>query len=124
MPSRSAVSSIVLLTLRKPAATRCVLRDALLRSAPHDEGDSLATSEAYLILRRPQSGRLEGRTGGPQVPVRVRYFFQKPRIAASLARKACDSASCPPIITTPLSSSLYCSARCTNPPTQPSSSEI
>ena len=41
-----------------------------------------------------------------QAPVRARYFFQKPRIAASLARKFCDCASCPPIITTPLSSSL------------------
>jgi hypothetical protein len=28
-----------------------------------------------------------------QAPVNARYFFQKPRIAASLARKFCDSAS-------------------------------
>src|ERR1700761_2682689 len=59
-----------------------------------------------------------------QAPVNARYFFQKPRIAASLARKFCDCASWPPIITTPLPSSLYCRARCTKPPTQPSSIEI
>src|SRR5207248_4706555 len=42
-----------------------------------------------------------------QLPVSERYSFQKPRIAASLARKGCGSASYPPIMTTPVSSSLY-----------------
>jgi len=41
---------------------RCVLRDALLRSAPQDEEDLQMAIKASLILRSPRSGRLEGRT--------------------------------------------------------------
>src|SRR5207247_1223575 len=72
-------------------------------------GTAGVSDRAPCVLR---DGRLEGRTGirprliPSQAPVRARYFFQKPRIAASLARKFCDSASWPPIIMTPLSSSL------------------
>jgi hypothetical protein len=34
----------------------------VLRTPPQDEEDSCLALKAYLILRRPQSGRLEGRT--------------------------------------------------------------
>ncbi len=48
--------------MRTAAARTCVLRDALLRSAPQDEVDLYVASKAHLILRSPRSGRLEGRT--------------------------------------------------------------
>src|ERR1700751_4509659 len=38
------------------------LRDALLWSAPQDEGKLDMASKTHLILRSPLSGRLEGRT--------------------------------------------------------------
>ncbi len=44
-----------------PAPEPCVLRDAPHRGAPQDEEHFLMTSKAHLILRRPRSGRLEGR---------------------------------------------------------------
>src|ERR1700687_5842334 len=38
----------------------CVLRDASLRDAPQDEGYLCVRSKAYLTLRKPRSGCLEG----------------------------------------------------------------
>jgi hypothetical protein len=40
--------------------------EASLREAPQDEGILLMPSTAYLILSRPRSGRVEGRTAAMQ----------------------------------------------------------
>src|SRR6266581_1451753 len=44
------------------AGAPCVLRDAPLRSAPQDEENLFVALKTDLILRRPRSGSLEGRT--------------------------------------------------------------
>ena len=68
---------------RQRAPARRVLRDAPLRGAPQDEGDLCATSKGHLILRSPQSGRLEGRTASP--PAHSRNLLRA-ALAASRTR--------------------------------------
>src|SRR5947207_9607435 len=47
---------------RRLAPASCVLRDAPLWGAPQDEEGLCVALKAYLILRKPRSGCLEGRT--------------------------------------------------------------
>src|SRR5439155_23477690 len=80
-------------------------------------GDQVLDSQPHTLV----DGFVLRRGVHRQASINARYFFQKPRTDASVARNGCECASKPPIINTPASSSTPRTARCTNPGTAPSS---
>src|SRR5215470_3426392 len=97
------------------------LIETVLVDHVHVVSDQVLDLQSHCLV----DGRVLGANVHPQAPIIARYFFQNPRTEASVARNGCEHASEPPIINKPASSfSLPCTARCTNPPTAPSSIEI
>src|SRR5438445_4626831 len=60
-PTKSVYCCCIVVPRSARTSAQCVLRDASLRGAPQDDEDLYMASKSYVILRRPQSGRLEGR---------------------------------------------------------------
>ncbi len=69
-------------TVVEAAKTPCVLRDAPPWGAPQDEEHLLVVSKTCLILRKPRSGRLEGRT----VPIQPIVHSQTTEMSGASAR--------------------------------------